>query len=210
MLEALRQRLQAHDPHISTTNDQPRAAVLIALIDRPEPTLLLTRRANHLTQHPGQVAFPGGKAEPHDISLMATALREAEEEVALPPSEVDIFGQLSEVISLHGMAVTPFVGRIPADLPLRADPGEIERIFEMPLSMLLRDEREHTDVITVGNEKWYVPSYRVADQVLWGLSAMMLVELMAIGFGHTISLQVPPPAGAPLRHLPPRPQAPLG
>ena len=207
MLEALRQRLQAHQP-LATDHQLPRAAVLIALIDRPEPTLLLTRRASHLSQHPGQVAFPGGKAEPDDSNLLATALREAEEEVALPPSAVEVFGQLSDVISLHGMRVTPFVGRIPADLPLRADPGEIEQIFEMPLSMLLKDEREHTDVITVGDETWYVPSYRVADQVLWGLSSMMLVELMAIGFGHTVSLKAAPPPGAPLRHLPPRPVPP--
>ena len=83
MLEALRQRLQAHQP-LATDHQLPRAAVLIALIDRPEPTLLLTRRASHLSQHPGQVAFPGGKAEPDDSNLLATALREAEEEVALP------------------------------------------------------------------------------------------------------------------------------
>ncbi|MDH2372975.1 CoA pyrophosphatase [Cobetia sp. 3AK] len=207
MLEALRQRLQSHHPRI-VSNDQPRAAVLIALIDRPEPTLLLTQRASHLSQHAGQVAFPGGKAEPEDISLLATALREAEEEVALPSGEVEIYGQLSDVISLHGMTVTPFVGRIAPDLPLHADPGEIAHIFEMPLSMLLRDERAHTDVIRVGDDTWYVPGYQVAGQLLWGLSAMMLVEMMAIGFGHTISLSSPPPPGAPLRHLPPRPHAP--
>src|SRR5690554_2112100 len=117
MLETLRQRLQAHAPRRLDLG-MPQAAVLLPIVDRPEPTLLFTRRAAHLSTHGGQVAFPGGKRDKSDADLLATALRESHEEIALPPERVELFGQLSDVISLHGLQVTPYVGRIPPDLPL--------------------------------------------------------------------------------------------
>ncbi|MCK0767601.1 CoA pyrophosphatase [Chromohalobacter canadensis] len=200
MLETLRERLQAHHPRYLNA-DLPRAAVLLAIVERREPTLVLTRRAGHLAQHGGQVAFPGGKAELEDADLWATALREAHEEIALPPSHVTCLGRLSDVISRHGICVTPFVGLIPPDLPLRPDHNELDTIFEVPLTWFLEDRRSHTDVIRHGEHTYYVPSYAYADHVIWGLSAMMLVELLAVGFARPISLDRAP-LGSPLRHLP--------
>lgn len=194
MLENLYQRLQAHTPrrlHL----DLPQAAVLLPIVDRPEPTLLFTRRASHLNTHRGQVAFPGGKREAADFDLLATALRESQEEIALPPERVELFGQLSDVISLHGIQVTPYVGRIPPDLPLVPDLGELDAIFEVPLALFLEDQRHHTDVIPVNGQPCYVPSYHTQGQVIWGLSAMMLVELLAEGFKHPITLFNEPPSG---------------
>lgn len=202
MLENLRERLQAHQPRRLVT-ELPQAAVLLPIVARPEPTLLFTRRADHLKQHSGQVAFPGGKREPGDPNLLATALREAEEEIALPPGEVEWLGQLSDLISLHGIAVTPYVGLIPPDLPLRADPGELDAIFEVPLKTFLEDRRSHTDVIPVDGRPHYVPSYRAGEHVIWGLSAMMLVELLAEGFGISITLYDEPREGW-LCYYPPR------
>ncbi|HBS19142.1 MAG TPA: coenzyme A pyrophosphatase, partial [Halomonas sp.] len=150
----------------------------------------------------GQVAFPGGKREPDDADLYATALREAEEEIALAPGLVQPLGRLSDVISLHGIRVTPWVGIIPPDLPLVADPAELDAIFEVPLSHFLDDQRTHTDVITVDGVAHYVPSYHVDGHVIWGLSAMMLVELLAEGFGMEIDLYQRPPGA--LRHYPER------
>lgn len=187
MLEKLRERLQAHRPG-RVTLALPEAAVLLPIVDRPEPTLLFTRRADHLNTHRGQVAFPGGKREAQDPDLLTTALREAEEEIALARERVELLGRLSEVISLHGLRVTPFVGLIPPDLPLVPDPGELDSIFEVPLRLFLEDRRNHTDVITVEGRPHYVPSYHVQGQVIWGLSAMMLVELLAEGFARPIDL----------------------
>ncbi|MGM0537462.1 MAG: CoA pyrophosphatase [Pseudomonadota bacterium] len=187
MLENLRERLQAHRPRRVGLR-LPEAAVLLPIVDRPEPTLLFTRRANHLSTHSGQVAFPGGKREAHDTDLLATALRESREEIALPPERVELLGRLSDVVSLHGLRVTPWVGLIPPDLPLTPDLDELDAIFEVPLSHFLEDQRTHTDVIRVDGRDYYVPSYRTDGHVIWGLSAMMLVELLAEGFAMPINL----------------------
>lgn len=206
MLEKLRERLQANTP-ARLTLAMPEAAVLIPVVMHPEPTLLFTLRAAHLTTHSGQVAFPGGKREADDADLLATALRESQEEIALPTAQVEVLGQLSDVISLHGIKVTPYVGIVPPDLPLRPDPGEIASIFEVPLSRFLEDHREHTDVISVNGRRYYVPSYRQDEHVIWGLSAMMLVELLAKGFDMPINLFERPPGMLrhhPERDLPPR------
>ena len=87
---------------------------------------------------------------------------------------------------------------------LVADPGELDAIFEVPLTWLLQDQRSHTDAIRHGERVYYVPSYAYQDYVIWGLSAMMLVELLAVGFARPISLDHAPP-GRPVRHLAPRP-----
>ena len=191
MLEKLHERLQAHAPRRLGLS-LPQAAVLIPIVARPEPTLLFTRRAAHLKQHGGQVAFPGGKRESDDPDLLTTALREAQEEIALPPRRVRLLGRLGDLISLHGIRVTPFVGLIPSDLPLRPDLGELDSIFEVPLSVFLDDQRSHTDVITVNGRPLYVPSYQAGEHVIWGLSSMMLVELLAVGFERPISLDRAP------------------
>lgn len=201
MLEKLHERLQAHRPHRQSLH-LPEAAVLMPIVDRPDPTLLFTRRAIHLTTHSGQVAFPGGKREAQDADLLTTALRESEEEIALPPQHVELLGQLSDVISLHGLSVTPYVGVIPPDLPLQPDPAELDLIFEVPLALFLEDHRHHTDVIPVDGRPWYVPNYHVDGQVIWGLSAMMLVELLAEGFGRPVDLHREPPG--PLCYFPER------
>ncbi|WP_122983314.1 CoA pyrophosphatase [Halomonas caseinilytica] len=201
MLEKLRERLQAHAPR-RLQLDLPRAAVLIPVVARPEPTLLFTRRAAHLATHSGQVAFPGGKREPEDPDLLSTALRESREEIRLPTERVEILGRLSDIVSLHGILVTPFVGVIPPDLPLTPDPRELDAIFEVPVRHFLEDQRTHTDVIRVDERDYYVPSYRQDEHVIWGLSSMMLVELLAEGFDMPISLFHRP--GGELRHHPAR------
>ncbi|MYL22496.1 CoA pyrophosphatase [Halomonas alkaliantarctica] len=206
MLEKLRERLQHHTPQRLNHLPLPEAAVLLPIVTRETPTLLFTRRASHLNTHSGQVAFPGGKREPQDPDLYATALREAQEEIALAPRLVQSLGRLSDVISLHGIRVTPWVGLIPPDLPLEADPNELDAIFEVPLTYFFEDQRTHTDVITVDGVVHYVPSYRVGGHIIWGLSAMMLVELLAEGFGMPIDLYQKPPGA--LHHYPERTSSP--
>lgn len=202
MLEKLHERLQAHTPR-KLGSALRQAAVLIPIVERDEPTLLFTRRASHLKQHGGQVAFPGGKRDPEDPDLLTTALREAQEEIALTPGKVRLLGRLGDLISLHGIRVTPFVGVIPPDLPLRPEPGELDVIFEVPLTLFLEDRLSHTDVISLDGRPLYVPSYQAGGHTIWGLSAMMLVELLAVGFDRPVSLDAPP-AGSRLNYRPER------
>lgn len=111
-------RFQLLRPQIThETLNQRQAAVLIPVVRRPQPGLLLTQRAIHLRKHAGQVAFPGGAVDSTDASLIAAALREAQEEVAIPPQAVEVIGVLPPVDSVTGFQVTPVVGIIPPNLP---------------------------------------------------------------------------------------------
>lgn len=202
-LAELRNRLSNFTP-ARIKGAHPDAAVLIALTDNPyDPEIILTRRASHLSSHSGQVAFPGGMQDKTDRNLKHTALRESEEEVAMQPDQVEIIGKLNQVISHMGVRVTPWVGIVSEDIELTANEDELDAIFRVPLSFFLKDKRHHTDVIPVEKKAIYVPCYHFDEFVIWGLSAMMLVDLLKTGLGADFSLNKVPPAGSPLRHLEP-------
>lgn len=166
-------RPQAND----ATLNRRQAAVLIPIIRRPQPGLLLTRRSPHLRKHAGQVAFPGGAVDASDASLIAAALREAQEEVAIPPEAVDVIGVLPPVDSVTGFQVTPVVGIIPPDLRWRASEDEVAAVFEMPLAEALRLGRYHPlDIHRRGNShrvwlSWYQHYF------VWGMTAGIIREL---------------------------------
>jgi 8-oxo-dGTP pyrophosphatase MutT (NUDIX family) len=114
MLDELLRRVSNHTPRTLETDRRfPEAAVLVPITRSDEPELVLTLRASGLSTHGGEVAFPGGRRDPEDPDLIFTALREAEEEIGLPPGLVEVIGPLSPLISLHGIKVTPYVGLIP-------------------------------------------------------------------------------------------------
>jgi len=153
------------------------AAVLIPIICRPEPTLLLTRRSDQLRKHAGQVAFPGGAADACDASIIATALREAQEEVAIPPEEVYVLGTLSPQDSSSGFRVTPVVGLLPVDVPLHPAEDEVAELFEMPLSEAFDLARYHPlDIHRRGiHHRVYLSWYQ--QQFVWGLTAAIIRQL---------------------------------
>ncbi|MBB1201271.1 CoA pyrophosphatase [Enterobacteriaceae bacterium 89] len=159
------------------TLNQRQAAVLIPIVRRQEPGLLLTKRSSQLRKHAGQVAFPGGAVDSSDASLIAAALREAEEEVAIPPSSVEILGVLPPVDSVTGFQVTPVVGIIPPDLHYHASVDEVAAVFEMPLAEALRLGRYHPlDIHRRGNShrvwlSWYQHYF------VWGMTAGIIREL---------------------------------
>ncbi|MET0362364.1 MAG: CoA pyrophosphatase, partial [Sphingobium sp.] len=97
-------------------NHHQPSAVLIAITDRPEPGLILTQRSPHLRSHPGQVAFPGGRVDPGDADAIAAALREAQEEIGLPPDLVDVVGTTDPFRTGTGYAIIPVVAVIPPDI----------------------------------------------------------------------------------------------
>jgi 8-oxo-dGTP pyrophosphatase MutT (NUDIX family) len=113
------------------------AAVLIAITDRAEPGVILTQRPTWLRSHAGQVAFPGGKVDADDVDAVAAALREAEEEIGLPPERVEVLGEADTYYTGSGYRIAPIIGIIPPDLALTANPEEVEDWFEVPLAFLL-------------------------------------------------------------------------
>lgn len=153
------------------------AAVLIAVTDRHEPGVLLTRRTDTLRRHAGQVAFPGGRIDPEDDGPVGAALREAEEEIALPSSQVEIVGEVDRYRTVTGFDVTPVLAVIPPDLALVPSEAEVADLFEVPMSFLL-DPANHrrNSVKFEGAERRF---YEIlwGDHRIWGATAAMLVNL---------------------------------
>ncbi|MGE0178341.1 MAG: CoA pyrophosphatase [Sphingomonas sp.] len=153
------------------------AAVLVAVVDRPEPTVILTLRPDTMRKHPGQISFPGGRIDPDDDGPVAAALREAEEEIGLPPREVEVIGIADRYRTITGFEVTPVVGIVPPDLQLRPYPGEVAALFEVPLAHLL--DPAHHVVRTVdwrGVERRYFEIDHEGRRI-WGATAAMIVNL---------------------------------
>jgi 8-oxo-dGTP pyrophosphatase MutT (NUDIX family) len=153
------------------------AAVLVAITDRPEPGVLLTRRTETLRRHAGQVAFPGGRADPEDADLIATALREADEEIGLPPSAVEVIGVADPYRTVTGYVVTPVVGVVPPDLRLAPHEAEVAALFEVPLSHLLEPANQVEKTVDWrGRERRF---YEIlwGDERIWGATAAMIVNL---------------------------------
>lgn len=189
MLQNLRDRLTNYTPR-RFYSDQPKASVLIALTDHPtEPEVILTRRSVHLSSHSGEVAFPGGKHDLTDPDLLFTALREAEEEVGLKPEQVEVIAPLGQVMSKNRLQVTPWVGIVPHDVRLQANPDELDAIFRVPLSYLMTDPRRRTDAIRLTHVTHYVPAWEFEGYLIWGLTAYMLAELLNVGFDAQIPMK---------------------
>jgi 8-oxo-dGTP pyrophosphatase MutT (NUDIX family) len=157
------------------------ASVLIAVVSRPEPTVLLTLRSAQLPVHAGQVAFPGGKWDADDPHAVGAALREAHEEIGLLPDAVDVLGCLPPYVTGTGFSVTPVVGLVPEGLVLTPNPGEVERVFEVPLHFLMnpqnhmRQQMVHEGIA----RQWYAMPYQHdgTEFYIWGATAGMLRNL---------------------------------
>lgn len=155
------------------------AAVLIALTDIDgEEHVLLTQRASHLNIHGGEVAFPGGKQDPEDESLQATALRESYEEVGLCREHATVIGELPPSRTRQGMKVTPFIARLESPAGLEASPDEIHSLFWVPVSYLLGDKRVRTDIFELDNTTYWAPVYAFQGYEIWGFTARVLINFM--------------------------------
>jgi 8-oxo-dGTP pyrophosphatase MutT (NUDIX family) len=166
-------------PAWETTEPAGRAAaVLVPVILDPQPRILLTRRADHLRHHGGQVSLPGGRIEPSDASATAAALREAWEEIGLDPRAVEIIGELPRHETGTGFLVSPVVGLLPPGLDLRPDAMEVASLLSLPLSTLLdlRHPARRRIKLTTGEtrEYWVWPH---EEHHIWGATAAILLSL---------------------------------
>ncbi|PHM69446.1 CoA pyrophosphatase [Xenorhabdus kozodoii] len=168
-------QLPARPAHLAS--NQRNAAVLLPIICKPEPTLVFTQRAATLRSHAGQIAFPGGAADPEDTSLIATALREAEEEVSLPQDKVNILGQLAPLDSLRGYRVTPVIGLISEPISFRTNPAEVASIFEIPLFDALSLPHYRYLDIKRRHQQHRVYFYWHQGHMIWGLTAAIAYRL---------------------------------
>lgn len=153
------------------------AAVLVAVVDRPEPTVILTLRPETMRKHPGQVSFPGGRIDPGDDGPIDAALREAEEEIGLDRARVEIIGVADPYLTVTGFEVIPVLGIVPPDLPLTPHPGEVAAVFEAPLHHILDPAHQHVrTAFWRGRERTY---YEIdwQEQRIWGATAAMIVNL---------------------------------
>jgi 8-oxo-dGTP pyrophosphatase MutT (NUDIX family) len=153
------------------------AAVLMAISDEADPQLLFTRRTAHLKRHAGQVAFPGGRQDEGDADAVATALREAHEEVALPPPAVEVLGTLDPYRTGTGFLVTPVVGVVPPGLALHPDPGEVAELFHVPLAHVLNPANHVRQTGQWQGQTRHYWTIRHDAHVIWGATAGMIVAL---------------------------------
>lgn len=153
------------------------AAVLVPIIMRDEPSVLLTKRSEHLPKHAGQVSFPGGRIDPGDVDAEAAALRETEEEVGIASELIHPVGMLDTYKTGTGFSITPIVGVLQPGFQTVPEPGEVEAIFELPLAFVLdRNNHVQESAMWKGIERhYYVFPHR--EYRIWGATAAMLVNL---------------------------------
>ncbi len=182
----MERRFKVYKPRILPQNGRY-AAVLVPVLNEPEPSILLTLRASHLKSHPGQVSFPGGMYEPSDLDITQTALRETHEEIALPPDRFNVLGELSTVFSKDGVRVYPVVAVAEHLDGCLANPDEIADIFRVPWNFFKTEVPEFQH-IERHNLSYEIPHFYFEGKHIWGLTAMIVLELLNVMEGMSYPL----------------------
>ena len=167
----------------------PQAAVLVALTAEIEPQVLLGRRAKHLSLHPGEIAFAGGKRETADVSPWQTATREAMEEVGLRADLITPLGKLEPLITRTGFEVFPCVARVPAAPELVVDSGEFDSVFFTPLAVFANAGIFRLETMSDGSRSRKVPHYQIGGDNVWGVTAAILALLANVAYDAGLDLQ---------------------
>lgn len=158
------------------------AGVLIPIFDRPDTGLsvLLTQRSAELKHHAGQISFPGGRMEPDDANIAATALRETHEEVGIATDSVSVIGYLQPMPTITGYAVTPVVGLVDAAVTVALDRTEVEFSFEVPLPFLLDASNRRIVQRDLHGKRFPMAEYHYDGHRIWGATAMMIIQFIKV------------------------------
>ena len=166
-------------PHKSPHFPDPvESAILIVLhLVADEWHVLLTKRSENLTSHPGQISFPGGRIEPDDENLMATAIRETEEEVGIPADSVEVIAELTPVVTLTGYRIHPYVARVEELSALTLQTEEVDDAFHVPLKWLIASE--NIAIVERKIQEYRIKTFRLdwEGHTIWGATALMIAEL---------------------------------
>jgi 8-oxo-dGTP pyrophosphatase MutT (NUDIX family) len=155
------------------------AAVLVPLFKKGEDChLLFTKRSDQVKYHKGEISFPGGVVDEEDLELINTALREADEEIGLKKSDVQILGILDDIVTITEFIVTPIVGLFPYPYPFKVSEVEIAELIEVPLSSLLRVKSFSEKEIIRGGQKEIVYAYQYEKHIIWGATARILKQFL--------------------------------
>jgi 8-oxo-dGTP pyrophosphatase MutT (NUDIX family) len=147
--------------------------------------LVLTKRAEHLNRHSGQIAFPGGRIDAGDSGALAAALRESQEEIGLDPAQVKVLGRIDQVMAAYGYVVTPFVGLIPPTYEFRPNPSETAAVFAVPIDALLEPGS-----VSLVDHGWSngatVYHFQYGHWDIWGATANMIVQFLDLIYGYRV------------------------
>lgn len=158
-----------------------RAAVLVLIARYPDgPRLVYTRRTNRVLHHKGEISFPGGACEDGDADPVATALRESWEEVGVNPADVEVLGELDDIITRSNFIVTPVVGVVKGPYPFRPNPVEVAEIIEVPIDELLKPENVVFEPRRVRGEWAIAPTYYYRGHRIFGATALITRQLLEL------------------------------
>ena len=181
LAEITRQRLGARERRIAPDGPLIKAAVLLPIVDRGEPMILFTKRTDRVGHHKGQISFPGGVVDPTDASLLDAALRECEEEIALPRAAVEPLGALDDTETVAtNFVITPFVGLVREPVAWQPDGEEIERIIEVPFAALVEDGSFRIEMTNRNGVEHQVYYFDYQGDTIWGATARILVHYLEL------------------------------
>ena len=179
LAELTRRRLGARERRVVSDGPLIKAAVLVPIVDRGEPAIVFTKRTERVGQHKGQISFPGGVVDPTDASLLAAALRECEEEIALPRSIVEPLGVLDDTETVATrFVITPFVGLVREPVTWQPDGEEIERVIEVPFAALMAEGSFRVEMWDRNGVERPVYFFDYEGDTIWGATARILTHYL--------------------------------
>lgn len=178
----IRERLREYQPENASVPDRIPAAVLVPFFElHGELYLLFTKRTGHLQHHSGEICFPGGSREPEDRDLLFTALRELQEEVAVPPEMVDVLGRIDDIKTVSSLfVVAPYIGFLQQNARFSPNEMEVEQILQIPFRHFYDPSIFREEPRMVDRQNVPVYYYQWQTHTIWGLTARILKTLMDI------------------------------